>query len=315
MPGASGWTRGEILIKASLIVPTRNRAGILRLSLPRLLDQTLDRSAYEIIVIDDASEDETPTVVRSMVESGNLVYCRLEERCAAAGARNHGIERSRGEILVFVDDDCLVRPDFLAVHLAGHEGCRDVVLSGPIIERNQPPAERYFQRGWLLGRHCNPFPAGNASVARTLVQELGGFDMDFQGYGWEDSEFYCRLVRLGARRRYIWRAPVCHFKPPECRADFFFRLRLEAERGANGALFFAKHPGLAVGLQTKQLGVFRALDCFCNGLFKLDKKLGVLQKTGAKPSASFWEWLLINHVEIDAGRRERQRLASVRHRD
>ena len=294
-------------LAASFIMPTRNRAEVLRLSLPRLLRQTVPASDYEIVVVDDASDDDTADVVASMA-APNMVYRRQAERGAAAAARNRAIGVARGEILVFVDDDALVRSDFLAQHLAPHRARRGLVVAGPIIECTEPPAAENPAPGFFLGRHSNPFPTGNASVAKSAVVEAGGFDEGFRAYGWEDPEMYRRLLRTGVRRRYNWRAPIWHYKPAAYRRDFFQRLALEESRGAMGAYYYSKHPTLSVAFETKQLGLFQALDRALAPALRLDQRIEDARRTGIEPGSALWRLLMINHTEIAAGRAMREKL-------
>jgi len=292
-------------------MPTRNRAEVLRLSLPRLLEQTLPREAYEIVVVDDASDDDTGAAV-SGFGAPNLLYARQEKRTAAAGARNRAISMASGPLLLFVDDDALVRSDFVAEHLATHERHPGSVVAGPIIEVTEPPAEADPPAGRFLGWHSNPFPTGNASVARQAILDAGGFDEGFNAYGWEDPEMYRRLVRTGVRRRYNWRAPIWHYKPAAHRRDFFDRLMLEESRGAMGAYYYAKHPTLSVGLETKQLAVFRALDRAAESLLRLDARIAAARASGVEPASGVMRLLMINHVEISSGHQAMRRIRKAR---
>lgn len=294
-------------MKTSLIMPTRNRADLLRLSLPRFLDQTIAPSEYELVIVDDASEDDTESAVEEMA-AGNIVYFKQETRTAAAGARNRAIDMASGELLVFVDDDALVRSDFIEEHLAMHRRYPDAIVAGPIIECTSAPAEANPAHGWWLGRHSNPFPTGNASVSKAAVLAAGGFDEGFTAYGWEDPEMYRRLIRTGVRRRYNWKAPIWHYKPQAFRPDFFQRLRLEENRGAMGAYYYSKHPTFSVAFETKQHAVWRMLDSLLAPLLGLEERIKKARQQGVEPSSSLWQLLMINHVEIDAGRRAFERL-------
>lgn len=301
-------------VKASLIIPTRNRADVLRLCLPRLLDQTLPREDYEIVVVDDASEDDTTAAVRDN-SAPNVLFARNERQLAAGITRNRAIGMASGEILVFVDDDALVRRDFVEQHLATHAEHPGSIVAGPIIDVSEPPAEKDPPAGRMLGRHTNPFATCNASVARAHLMSAGGFDEDFRVYGWEDSEMYRRLEMLDLQRRYNWRAPIYHYKPPSVRRDFFARLRLEENRGAMGAVYYAKHPTFGVGFETKQLGAFRALDAVVDGLLGIGKRIEAARAANKEPDSALMRLLMINHTEIDAGRREWQRLGAARRRE
>lgn len=298
-------------VKASLIMPTRNRADVLPLSLARFLDQTVPAGDYEIVVVDDASEDGTGAVVKGF-GAPNVVYHRQEKRTAAAGARNRAIGVARGPILIFVDDDALVRRDYVEEHLKTHERYPGSVVAGPIIEVTEPPQEADPPAGWLRGRHSNPFPTGNASIAREAVVRAGGFDEGFTLYGWEDPEMYRRLLPTGVRRRYNWRAPIWHYKPAAHRRDFFERLKLEESRGAMGAYYCAKHPTFSVAFETKQLPAFRALDRFAERLLGIDARIAAARESGVEPASGFMKLLMINHTEIQAGRRKREEIERQR---
>ncbi len=300
-------------VEASLIVPTRNRADILRLSIPRFQDQTISRDRYEIVIVDDASEDDTETAV-SENAAPNIVYRRHGTQKAAAYTRNRAIEAASGQLLLFVDDDALVRPDFIEQHLAAHARHANAVVSGPIVECSTPPAERWPAASWMLGRHSNPFATGNASIAREAIVRAGSFDEEFTSYGWEDSEMYRRLVKVGVRRQYNWRAPIYHYKPETVRRSFFDRVRLEEERGAMGAIYYAKHPIFGVGFETKQLGLFRWLDRVVGGALGLDQRLKTAIESGEEPPSALMRLLLINHVEIDVGNRTWDELGEAKRR-
>ena len=300
-------------VLTSLIVPTRNRADVLRLSIPRFQDQTLPRDRYEIIIVDDASEDDTEAAVAENA-APNIRYSRHETHRAAAFTRNRAIEVARGDLLLFVDDDALVRPDFIEQHLLMHEKHANAVVSGPIVECSRPPAARIPPAGWWLGRHSNPFATGNASIAREAILRAGAFDEDFVSYGWEDSEMYRRLAMTGVQRRYNWRAPIYHYKPETVRRSFFDRVKLEEKRGAMGALYYAKHPTFGVGFETKQLPFFRMLDRVVGGALGLEQRLRAAQESGVEPRSALMRLLLVNHVEIDVGRRAWESLGADRRR-
>ena len=123
-------------LAASIIIPTHNRADILRHSIPRLFAQTISSDRYEIIVVDDASGDDTADVVNGFAQP-NLFYRRQEVNRGAGAARNVAIALSKGECLVFLDDDAFVRPDFLERHLAAHENAASLIVTGPIVRRHK----------------------------------------------------------------------------------------------------------------------------------------------------------------------------------
>lgn len=94
----------------SVIIPTCNRADFLRVALESVQRQTFQN--FETLVIDDASQDRTPEVVRSF-PSMPVRYFRHESRKGGAAARNTGIVHARGDYLAFLDDDDEWLPDKL----------------------------------------------------------------------------------------------------------------------------------------------------------------------------------------------------------
>jgi glycosyltransferase involved in cell wall biosynthesis len=88
--------------KVSVIIPTHNRAELLRGAIQSVLDQTY--RDFEIIVVDDASTDHTPEVVRNFADE-RIRYVRNATNRGEGGARNVGLERARGEFIALLDDD------------------------------------------------------------------------------------------------------------------------------------------------------------------------------------------------------------------
>jgi glycosyltransferase involved in cell wall biosynthesis len=88
--------------KVSVIIPTCNRAQFLRAAVESVLNQTFQD--FEIIVVDDASSDETPQAARSFAD-GRVRYLRQEPKKGQGAARNAGIRAARGEYIALLDDD------------------------------------------------------------------------------------------------------------------------------------------------------------------------------------------------------------------
>ena len=92
----------------SVVVPTRNRAELLRDCLESLLTQEYPRDQYEIIVVDDGPTDSTKVVVEGFEgHLTSLLYAYQDHRGPNA-ARNRGIALARGEVICFVDDDVAI---------------------------------------------------------------------------------------------------------------------------------------------------------------------------------------------------------------
>src|SRR5207237_7043535 len=92
----------EAMPKVSVIIPTHNRSGFLRLAVLSVLKQTFPD--FELVIVDDASGDDTPAVVKRF-EDPRIRYIRHERNLRIAAARNTGISNSTGEYVAFLDDD------------------------------------------------------------------------------------------------------------------------------------------------------------------------------------------------------------------
>ena len=102
----TGGATGSNPARVSIVIPTHNRAGLLRLAVDSALAQTYPQ--VEVIVVDDGSTDGTAAMVAQYGE--RVTYLRQANRDVAA-ARNTGIRAASGDYLAFLDDDDLILPD------------------------------------------------------------------------------------------------------------------------------------------------------------------------------------------------------------
>ncbi len=86
----------------SVIIPTYNRANLVSRAIKSVLNQTYQD--FEIIVVDDCSEDNTEEIVKSFNDS-RIRYIKHKKNKGGSAARNTGIKRARGKYIAFLDDD------------------------------------------------------------------------------------------------------------------------------------------------------------------------------------------------------------------
>ena len=114
----------------SIILATRNEAAILKKCLESLLRIDYPEKKFELIVVDDDSQDQSPQIIRAFADAHrNVYYYRLQPNlkrgAGKAGALMYGIEKSRGEIIFITDADCVVTPTWvrgLLVQMSGEVG-------------------------------------------------------------------------------------------------------------------------------------------------------------------------------------------------
>lgn len=219
----------------SVIVTTYNREDALAAVLRSLARQT--DPDFEVVVADDGSAEPTATAVAAWQGKVGRRLDRVwhEDRgFRAAEIRNRAILTSRGAYCIFLDGDCIARPDFVATHRRLAEaGCfvtgNRVLLSRELTEKvlegklapetwtatrwlaerlrgginrlsallHLPlgPLRRLRQRAWRGARSCN------LAIWRADLDRVDGFDGDYCGWGKEDSDIIVRLLRAGVRRK------------------------------------------------------------------------------------------------------------------
>ena len=202
-------------LTASIIVPTRERAGYLEVALASIAPQAAAADA-EVLVVDDGPSAATCATARRH----GARYLAHEASRGLNAARNTGIDAARSDLLVFVDDDVAVRPGWLAALLEADRTAEPEigVLTGPIYARledhrlrscgregapitsqDHGPRDRDVERAW----------GANMTVRRQALDRAGRFDEARELYG-DEQEWQQRLRATGGRIRYVAGAALDH---------------------------------------------------------------------------------------------------------
>jgi glycosyltransferase involved in cell wall biosynthesis len=228
-------------MKISVVIATRNRANLLDGALESLRAQ-LGAPDVEAVVVDNGSSDDT----RAIAERHGATYV-FEPQPNRAAARNAGIAAATGEIVLFIDDDVVLPPYFVAAHARAHAAeIFPIVVTGPII--NVPSAGLRPVPTFVNASNAY-FCTCNASVPRSALESVGGFDESFDKYGWEDTELGVRLRKFDVRRRFVWEAYLWHIKPPETET-LEAALAKTIEKARMAAKFVRKDPSRRAKLAT-----------------------------------------------------------------
>jgi glycosyltransferase involved in cell wall biosynthesis len=198
----------------SVVVATRDRAARLVRLLNALQNQT--RPPTQVVVVDDGSTDRTPEVLTEWAGAWSvLIVVRQEQPRGPASARNHGIALAEGDVIVFTDDDCCPRPDWLAkLAEAVLEGA-DVVMGRTVVDDVAYAARGPWSHTMVTTGLDPMFSTCNIAYRTELLRALGGFDDGFRatrgGAEWgEDSDLGWRAVARGADVAFARSALVEH---------------------------------------------------------------------------------------------------------
>lgn len=238
-------------IDASIIVCTYNRAESLRDTLSALKNlQTAPDQQWEVIVVDNNSNDHTRQVVETFQQDWPILRYTFEEKQGLSHARNHGISCADGEIILFTDDDVLPEPNWLTATLSGLDQYQADACGGYIapIWESPPPewlTERFY--GFLAIRtdrtddypittaSQTPFGA-NMAFRKKVFDQVGYFDTGRGRKGnvlasGEDGELFQRILSQGLSAIFLGQSRV-HHKVESFRLtkNYFRRWRFENSR-------------------------------------------------------------------------------------
>lgn len=243
----------------SVVIPSYQRRETLRLVLAAWQNQRPDGLAFEVVVVDDGSQDGTADFLATWRPQRYAFRFACQENAGPARARNRALEMARGELILFTGDDIEPAPDLLQQHVEGHRQHRDPqvailgltrwpeegnaaqAITATMRHIDGPGAQQfsyyYFEDGAEYDfRHLY---TSNVSVHRSLLDlEPTGFSTDFPAAAFEDAEFGHRLARHGLRILYRQKAVAWHHHPYDARTFY----RRQQRCGTMAAVLYQKLP-------------------------------------------------------------------------
>lgn len=165
----------------SVIIPVYNGQRTLQDCLQVVCDQAYPQERYEVLVVDNRSQDSTQEIVRTFAQVRLLEENTVQNSYAA---RNLGIKQARGEIMAFTDADCIPALDWLAQIVRPFEDSR-VLAVGGMVQDAAPEnlVERFLSQQAILknysqapGQFYPPLVTANAAFHKRALVELGGFN-------------------------------------------------------------------------------------------------------------------------------------------
>ncbi len=270
------------LPSVSVVVAAYDAASTLGDCLRSLTALAYPRERLEILVVDNASSDDTPVVARGFASAVTLL---TETRRGAAAARNRGIAAARGEVVAFTDADCVVEPEWLTELVPALRDPMVGVAGGRILA--VWPCNRIAALGEAIHDHAAAMASlppyaitMNWASPKRVLDEVGRFDESFLRC--QDVDLAYRIVQAGYRLAYVDRAIVRHRNRSTLRG-----LMREARLHGEGAVavrrvhaaYLAQFPpagsyGRRIRGQLRRLRDLRRLD---RGLFSLVFELGKIR--------------------------------------
>ncbi len=215
----------------AILIPAHNEAADIR----RTLDSALAvRPANrQIVVIDDASTDNTPQIVEGYADRG-VRLVRMPANHGVAAARNEGLRATDAGVVVILNADVILPPDIIERLQPHYANGADFVVVDSRPQNMGSVFARYVESYHHIHYRANPAP-GNYdwsegwSCRRQAALAVGGFPEEFRGASGEDAIFVQRLLEYGGRRVYDPNIVVTHYVPDTLKE--FWKQRLGRGRG------------------------------------------------------------------------------------
>jgi glycosyltransferase involved in cell wall biosynthesis len=228
-------------LKVTVAIPTYNRADFLRQTLTGIAGQQFPRDHFEVLVIDNNSRDHTRAVVEEFAQVRPAPRYLQEARQGLDHARNRAIAEARGDIILFADDDILVRPDWIAqmvVPLLADHSRRIGAVGGeviPVFPDGLPEWVREWHAPLAFRNDTGPLDAkhspmgANLAFPKWVFEELGLFHTALDRaagnyFSGGDSEMIRRVRQAGYEVWFASAAAVEH-QMPSNRTTFRYAAR------------------------------------------------------------------------------------------
>ncbi|HTQ32176.1 MAG TPA: glycosyltransferase [Opitutaceae bacterium] len=257
-------------LRLTVAICTYNRAELLRQTLAGVARQNFPHDRFEVLVIDNNSQDHTRDVVASFAGTSPAPRHLVETRQGLDHARNRAVAEARGEIIVFADDDILVESDWLtrlsAPFAADHDH-RIGAVGGevvPVFPDGLPPWVAEWHSPLAFRSDAGPLPSSqspmgaNFAFPKWVFERHGPFHttLDRSGknlFGGGDTEMIRRLRAAGLE---IWFAPAARVlhQMPASRTTFRYATRHAFDSARSRVVERAGQPGAAGYLLTRCAG-------------------------------------------------------------
>lgn len=269
----------------SIIIPTFNGARRLPSCLEALKAQKSDRP-FQILVIDDGSNNDAAGAAGQY----EGVHVIRQRNSGPAAARNRGVAEARGEIVLFIDDDCIAESGWLQKMTAPFVDPQIAGAKGAYLTRQAEWIAKFVQVEYeekyeILARSpcIDLIDTYSAAFRRKVYLDAGGYDTRFPVASAEDREFSCRLARAGHKLIFIPEARVWHTHV----STVWGYMRKKFKNGYWNVLTMIKNPNMITGTSDTPW----------------TQKAQLLLTAGFLPSCAalaFWPWGVLMPLAVSA---------------
>lgn len=247
----------------SVVVCTYNRADLLPGCLESLAEQTLDKSIYEVIVVNNNSTDNAQGIAEEFAGKQPNFRVVVETKQGLSHARNRGYREAKGDYVAYIDDDARADVRWVELILDALESVKPepVVVGGTILPwyEKKPPdwfMDDYEIRSWGDAKHFleppraeNGFSGSNMTFRKSILEEFGGFSADYGVVGnvlrlGEETELFSRIYK---KHPLFWYDPAIQVEHlvPARNMSVSYRLKRTYAGGIYGAAVGGNHSVMA----------------------------------------------------------------------
>ena len=202
----------------SIIIPMYNAKKTILQTLNGLEKQTFTN--FEVIIVDDGSTDNSLSLIENFIKGSKLIIKTIHEKNSGpAKARNLGVQNSNGEIIIFLDSDCIPPENWIEEMIKPLQGNIVGCNCGYKVKNKESIIARYIDYE-IAKRHerltktsIDTVGTYSASFIKSIFLEVGGFDTKYRNASGEDFDFSFKIKNLGYNLIFTSNTFVYHYHP------------------------------------------------------------------------------------------------------
>lgn len=184
-----GFMSGKLWPFVSIVIPVFNEERYLNRCLTSIMSLSYPKDCHEIILVDNGSTDRTLEIAKGFSE----VFIYVKKNVKVGAVRNYGVQKAKGDVIVFLDSDCVVEHDWLNKGVRKLEAVPNSVIGGQYLLRKDPS---WLEKYWILESSdqtafLTTLVGGCIFIPALIFQQVGGFDENLNAG--EDSDLTERL--------------------------------------------------------------------------------------------------------------------------